>query len=224
VLPPRVAPVLAAVVPIFKTGEEREKVRAFVQRVLTALVGDAEVAAAKSRSSANDVESYFFDPVTHQRLVVDWGDERPGAKHFRWEQLGAPFRIEVGPRDVDAGTFVVKHRIDREKETVSLDAASAAWLRARMDAAQSKLFEKARTFRDANVRRAGTYEEMKSILEQHGGLVRCWFEPDGAVEDRVKEETKATVRCIPLERPGGSGNCIVTGKTTSTEVLFAQAY
>jgi prolyl-tRNA synthetase len=224
VLPPRVAPVVAAIVPIFKTDEERAKVRAFIDRVLTALVGAEEVAAAKTRSFANDLENYFFDRVTHQRIVVDWGDQRPGEKHFRWEQQGAPFRIEVGPRDVDGGTFVVKHRLDREKESVSLDAVSPAWLRARMNAAQTKLFERARAFRDANTRRASSYDEMKAILAKDGGFVRCWFAPDGAVEGRVKEETKATVRCIPLEQPGGQGRCIVTGKDTSTEVLFAQAY
>ncbi len=224
VLPPRVAPVLAAIVPIFKTDEEKAKVRAFVERVLKAFVGEAEVAAARGRSAAKDLESYFFDPVTSQRIVVDWSDERPGEKHFRWEQQGAPFRIEVGPRDVESEAFVVKHRIDREKESVGLGAASPAWLRARMDATQTKLLERARAFRDTHTRRAGSYAEMKSILEKDGGFVRCWFEPDGAVEDRVKEETKATVRCIPLEQPSGSGNCIVTGKPTNTEVLFAQAY
>jgi prolyl-tRNA synthetase len=65
---------------------------------------------------------------------------------------------------------------------------------------------------------------MKAILEKDGGFVRCWFEPDGAAEDRIKSETKATVRCIPLEQPGGSGRCIFSGKETTTEVLFAQAY
>jgi prolyl-tRNA synthetase len=224
VLPPRVAPVIAAVVPIFKTDEERAKVRAFIERLLKGLVGDAEVLAAASRSSARDLESYFFDPVTSQRVVVDWSDERPGEKHFRWEQTGTPFRIEVGPRDVDGDAFVLKNRLDREKETVSLSAASPAWLRAKMTEAQAKLLARARAFRDANTRRAASYEEMKAILEKDGGFVRCWFEPDGAAEDRIKSETKATVRCIPLEQPGGSGRCIFSGKETTTEVLFAQAY
>ena len=224
VLPPRVAPVLAAIVPIFKSDEEKQKVRSFVERVLRALVGDAEVAASAGRSSGKDLDSYFFDPVTHQRIVVDWGDERPGEKHFRWEQRGVPFRIEVGPRDVDAGAFVVKHRLDRAKETARLEDASPAWLRAKMDAAQAQLFERATAFRDANIRQAASYEELKRILARHGGFVRCRFEPDGETEDRIKEETKATVRVIPLDQPGGTGKCIVSGKETATEVLFAQAY
>jgi prolyl-tRNA synthetase len=224
VLPPRVAPQVAAVVPIFKTDEERAKVKAFVERLLRALAGDAEVAAGARRAAVRDVESYFFDPVTHQRIVVDWSDERPGEKHFRWEQKGVPFRIEVGPRDVDGASFVLKHRLDRAKETVALSDASASWLRARMDATQAKLLEKARAFRDANTRSASSYEEMKAILEKDGGFVRCWFAPDGPTEDRIKEETKATVRCIPLDQPGGEGKCIVSGRPTSTQVLFAQAY
>ena len=86
------------------------------------------------------------------------------------------------------------------------------------------LFERAKAFRDANTRRADSYDELKSILAKDGGFVRCWFEPDGAAEDRIKEETRATVRCIPLEQSGGTGKCIVSGKETRTEVLFAQAY
>jgi prolyl-tRNA synthetase len=224
VLPPRVAPILVAVVPIFKTDEEKAKVRSFVDKVVRALVGDDEAAAAATRSSGKDLASFFFDPVTGQRVVVDWGDERPGEKHFRWEQRGVPFRVEVGPRDVDAGALVVKHRLDREKETAALADISPAWLRAKMEAAQAKLFERAKAFRDANTRRADSYDELESILAKDGGFVRCWFEPDGAAEDRIKEETKATVRCIPLEQSGGTGTCIVSGKETRTEVLFAQAY
>ena len=89
---------------------------------------------------------------------------------------------------------------------------------------QDRLLAKAKAFRDANTREAGSYEELKRILEKDGGFVSCWFVPDGAVEDRIKTETKATVRCIPLDQPGGRGPCIVTGKETDTRVLFAQAY
>ncbi len=224
VLPPRVAPVVAAIVPIFRSDAEKEAVRGFVQRIVRALVGDSESAAGAGRLSGKDLDSYFFDRVTHQRVVVDWGDERPGEKHFRWEQRGVPFRIEVGPRDVEGGALVLKNRLDRGKETVPLADVSPDWLRARMEAAQAALFERARAFRDANTRHASSYEEMKAILAKDGGFVRCRFAPDGDVEDRIKEETKATVRCIPLEQPGGIGKCIVSGKDTDIEVLFAQAY
>ena len=88
----------------------------------------------------------------------------------------------------------------------------------------SKLFEKARAFRDANTRTAESYDQMKAILSKEGGFVRCFFRPDRAAEARIKEETKATVRCVPLEQSGETGNCIYSGHETKTQVLFALAY
>jgi prolyl-tRNA synthetase len=224
VLPPRVAPVVAVIVPIFRSDEDREKVRGFVERVLKALVGDAEAEAAKGRMSAPDQTSYFFDPVTHQRIVVHWRDARPGEKHFHWEQHGVPFRLEVGPRDVDGETLVLKNRLDREKEIVNLGDLSAAWLRGKLEAMQQTLFDRAQAFRDASTRRATSYEEMKAILDRDGGFVRAYFEPGDASEEKIQQETKATVRCIPFDQPSAPGKCLLTGQETSTEVLFAQAY
>ncbi len=224
VLPPRVAPQVAVVVPIFRNDEDREKVRAFVDRILTAIVGEDEVAAAATRLSANGQTSYFFDPVTHQRIVVDWRDARPGEKHFHWEQRGVPFRIEVGPRDVDGEAFVLKHRLDRAKETVPLADVSAAWLRGRLEDLQSRLLERARAFRAENTHRADTWDELKQILAEKGGFVRCYFEQGVEAEDRLQSETKATVRCIPFDQPEAPGTCVLSGKETSTEVLIAQAY
>jgi prolyl-tRNA synthetase len=224
VLPPRVAPTVAVVVPIVRNDEDREKVRAFVDRILEALVGADEVAAAAKRLSADGMASCFFDPVTHQRIIVDWRDARPGEKHFHWEQRGVPFRIEVGPRDVDSEAFVLKHRLDREKETVALGDASPGWLRGRLEAMQAKLLERARVFRDANTRRVATWDELKSTLANEGGFVRCFFEPGDENEGRLQEETKAGVRCIPFDQPDSPGKCVLTGRETPTEVLIGQAY
>ncbi len=224
VLPPRVAPVVTVIVPIFRSDEDKEKVRAFVERAMKAIVGEEEVAAAARRKSAGDQASYFFDPVTHQKIVVDWRDARPGEKHFHWEQHGVPFRLEVGPRDVDGETLVLKNRLDREKEIVNLGDLSAAWLRARLETMQQTLFDRAKAFREQNTRRASSYDEMKSILEKEGGFVRAYFEPGDEAEERIQQETKATVRCIPFDQPDAPGKCLLSGKETSTEVLFAQAY
>lgn len=224
VLPPRVAPTVAVVVPIFRNDEDREKVRGFVERMLKAIVGEKEVAAAARRLSAHDLETYFFDPVTHQKIIVDWRDSRPGEKHFHWEQRGVPFRFEVGPRDVDAETFVVKNRLDREKEPTNLGDANSDWLAAKLETMQATLLQRATDFRAANTREAHSYDEMKKILANDGGFVRAYFEPNEEVEERVQNETKAAVRCIPLEQPATGGKCVVTGADTSTEVLFAQAY
>jgi prolyl-tRNA synthetase len=220
VLPPRVAPDVAAIIPIFRSDEERAKVRAFTGRVVAALTGESAPAA----SSAGDLDRYFFDRMTHQRIVVDGRDARPGDKQFHWEQRGVPFRIEIGPRDVDSGSFVLKHRLDREKEVVKLADASPGWLRGKLDAAQAMLLARARAFRDANVRSAASYDELKAILAEQGGFVRCFFEPGEEAEDRIQNETKATVRVIPFDQSGGTGRCVLSGRETSTEVLFAQAY
>lgn len=243
VLPPRVAPVVAVIVPIYRNEEERTQVAGFVEKVVDALVaengaqssngheangGDASPESGDGaqviRPGAGEIQSSFFDRVTHQRILVDWRDNRPGDKHFHWEQRGVPFRIEVGPRDATAGTFVLKHRLGREKETVSLEDASGAWLRTKLEQAQRALFERALTMREENTRRAESYDELKRILSEKGGFVRCYFEPGHENEAKVKEETKATVRCIPFDQPTKSGRCILTGKETQTEVIFAIAY
>ena len=226
VIPPRAAPVVVAIVPIFKSPEEQTKVAGFIDKLLAALVGEQEVAAAKSRHADPALPRYFFDKITNQAIIVDWRDNRPGDKQFHWEQRGVPFRVEVGPRDVDGGAFVLKKRLDRSKETVQLGTANAAWLREKLEAVQQTMFEKARVYRDANIHTAATYDEFKKLVEA-GGFVQCHFAPDRTVEAKIKEETKATVRCIPFELNGDkatAGKDIYTGKDTSTRVIFAQAY
>ena len=221
ILPPRVAPDVAAVVPIFKTPEEEAKVRGFVGKLVEALTGGGDT----QKISRHGVESYLFEASTEQRIVADFRDSRPGDKHFHWEQRGVPFRLEVGPRDVDAGTFVVKGRIDGSKQVVKLEEVSGPdWLRTRLDAAHRALFDKAKTYRDQNTREAKSYDELKRILKEQGGFVRCYFKPGREAEARIKEETKATVRCIPFDQPGTRGKCMYTGEETDTQVLFAQAY
>lgn len=222
VLPPKVAPFVAAVVPIFKSPEEREKVSGFIDKMLGQLVGEQEVAAAKARQADPALPRYFFDRITNQAIVVDWRDNRPGDKQFHWEQRGVPFRIEVGPRDVDGGAFVLKKRLDRSKETVPLAGVSVEWLRGQLEAVQKAMFEKARAFREANIKTAASYEELKKAVEA-GGFVRCYFTPNREIEAKIKEETKATVRCIPFDQ-GGAGKDVYTGQETATQVIFAQAY
>src|SRR5581483_7985528 len=197
---------------------------AFIDQLLTNLVGAEEVAAAGKRLSADGISSYFFDKTAGQKIVVDWRDTRPGDKQYHWEQRGVPFRFEAGPRDVQQGSFVLKRRLDREKAIIPLAEATAPWLRGKIAESHRTLLERARTFRDTNTRPASTYEEMKQILATQGGFVRCFFNADRAREAKIKEETKATVRCIPLEQSGARGKDIITGEETDTDVLFAQAY
>jgi prolyl-tRNA synthetase len=107
---------------------------------------------------------------------------------------------------------------------VQVGDASRAWLVDRLDQVQRDMLGRARAFRDASTKRADSYEELKRIVTTEGGFVRCFFKPDRANEAKIKEETKATVRLIPLEQSGLSGRCIYTGEPTDTEVLFAVAY
>jgi len=224
VLPPRVAPQVLAIIPIFRKDEEKAAVAAAIDELLVQLVGQTEVDASRKRLAPSGTTSVFFDTRSHQRIVVDWREVRPGDKQYHWEQRGVPFRIEVGPRDVEKRTFVMKSRYGGDKQFLPFAAATPAWLHALLDAAHGQLLERARAFRDASVRRAGSYAELKDILASVGGFVRCHFIPDRAREQQVKDETKATVRCIPFEQERGKGRCILSGQDGADEVLFAQAY
>jgi prolyl-tRNA synthetase len=224
VIPPLAAPTVVAVVPIYRSEEERATVAEFIDKIIVTLTSADELAASAKRLSADGIKTFFFDKNTGQKIIVDWRDARPGDKQYHWEQRGVPLRIEVGPRDVAGGVMVVKRRVDREKLTVSLGELSAGWLSGMMKQIQATMFEKARAFSEQNTRDAATYDELKQILAESGGFVRAWFKPDRKNEATIKEQTKATVRCIPLEGQSGSGNCIFSGEETSTWVFFAQAY
>ncbi|GJM21532.1 MAG: proline--tRNA ligase [Planctomycetota bacterium] len=224
VLPPRVAPVVAAIVPIWKKPDDRAQVAAYIETLLVRLVGQAEVDASKNRLGSNDLQQVFFDKHTHQRIVVDWRDARPGDKQYHWEQRGVPFRMEVGPRDVEKGALVLKKRLDRSKEFIDADTLSHEWLTGLLDGVQAEMFERAKVFRDENTHTASSYDELKTILAEQGGFVRAYFNQSAEREEQVKNDTKATVRCIPLEQSGGGGTCVVSGEPSETEVLFAQAY
>ncbi|HEX8522816.1 MAG TPA: proline--tRNA ligase [Tepidisphaeraceae bacterium] len=222
IVPPRVAPVVAAIVPIFKTDEEKAKVQSFINQMLSRLAPSGE--QGNGRRTADGIETHFFDKATHQRIVVDWRDARPGDKQYHWEQRGVPFRMEVGPRDVDGGVFVLKRRLDRGKENVPASQASAEWLRGKLEEVHTLMLEKARALQEQLTATAHSYDEMKKILAEKGGFVRAYFNPSVENEKRIKDETKATVRCIPFEQPGVGGKDVFTGEETSTQVLFAQAY
>ena len=223
VLPPRVAPEVAAVVPIFRSPEEEAKVRAYAEKIVTALGGPGSL-GARARADRHGVERHVFNPYTHQGIAVDFRDLRPGEKHFEWEQRGVPFRIEVGPRDVDAGTFVLKGRVDGSKVAVPFAEVSKAWFEGKLNQAHDLLFAKAQKFRDEHTHRANTYDELKKLVSEGSGFVRCYFEPDRESEKRIKTDTKATVRCVPFDQPKVPGTDVYTGKPTSTEVIFAVAY
>jgi prolyl-tRNA synthetase len=200
VLPPRLAPVHVAVIPIFKSDAERSAVFAAAEEVERAL------------------------RATPFTVVVDRRDElRPGAKHFAWERKGVPIRIEIGPRDVAARSVVVKRRdLDpRDKTVLGLDALATA-IPGLLDEIQSALLARARSFRDARMVDVDSYADLKDAVTSGRFALAHW---DGTPESeqRVKEDTRATIRTIPFE-PVEPGACVVSGKPSAQRVLFAQAY
>ena len=199
VLPPRLAPYQVVIVPIYKNDDERAKVQEVVERVRSGL-------------------SEF-------RVHTDWRDGlTPGFKFNDWEMRGVPLRLEIGPRDVAAGTAALARRDvpGREgKRTVQLDRLPTLVGETLKDIHRS-LFEQASEFRRANTRQPHDYEEFKQLVQD--GWVDAWWCGEAACESQIKDETKSTTRCIPLEQPGGSGMCIHCGKPATERAIFGRSY
>lgn len=200
VLPPRVAPTQLVVIPIWKSDEEKAQVLGVVKGIA------GRLKAAGVRVHIDDRDNY-----------------KPGFKFNDWELKGVPLRLELGPRDVAAGKAVLARRDTGEKQVVDA-AALDALVPSLLEQIQKALFEKARTFRDQNIRRAATYEELVKTLEEQGGFVLAPWDGDAAVEERVKNETKATIRCIRAEDRGQKAKAIGNGNETDQWVIFAKAY
>lgn len=224
VLPPNVAPTLGAIVPIYRKEEEKAPVLEFCRKLLEQLCGAERLQAAEERQKGREMVSVFTNATSTQSVILDMRDDRPVEKHFHWEQRGVPFRFEIGPRDVEKGTFVLKVRATGEKRFVELKEATAEWLHALAAEIQQAMFAKARAFRDEHIVDVTSYDELKAALEARRGFARCWFKESVEAEAKIKEETKGTVRCIPFDQPGGSGKCIYSGEETTTQVLFSVAY
>jgi len=199
VLPPRLAPYQVVIVPIYKNDDEKAKVQEVVERVRSGL-------------------SEF-------RVHIDWRDGiTPGFKFNDWEMRGVPLRLDIGPRDVAAGTAGLARRDvpGREgKRTVQLDGLPSLVGETLQDIHRS-LFEQASGFRKANTRQPHDYEEFKQVVQD--GWADAWWCGEAACESQIKDETKATTRCIPLEQPGGSGVCIHCGKPATERAIFGRSY
>ncbi len=204
VLPPAVAPIHVVVIPIFKNDAERAR------------VVEAGAQAKRACEEAGLIA-----------VLDDRDGLRPGAKHFEWEQKGVPVRLEIGPRDVEAGACVVKRRdlSPKEKSSVSLSGIGAEAKRL-MGEIQQSLLRKAREMRDSRVVRVDTYEDFKRMLEVDGvgNFLLAHWDGTSETEKRIKEETRATIRCIPVDAEPEEGRCVLTGRPSSRRVLFAQAY
>jgi prolyl-tRNA synthetase len=204
VLPPALAPIHVAIIPIFKNDAERSSVLEAGER-------------ARRECEASGLS-----------VILDARDElRPGAKHFWWEQRGVPARLEIGPRDVQSGSCVVKRR---DKDPKDKSAAPLAGIGATMTALmaeiQKALFQRAKAFRESRLVKVDTYDEFKQRLEVagQGNFLLAHWDGSRETEQKIKHETRATIRCIPFDADEEQGRCILSGKPSARRVLFAQAY
>jgi prolyl-tRNA synthetase len=200
-LPPRLAPIQAVIVPIFRNDDERSAVMEAIERIRAGL-SDAGI-----------------------RVHVDQRDYQPGYKYNDWEMRGVPVRLEVGPRDVQNGTVVAARRDIPGKEGkrfLQQDGISAQ-IAALLDEIQANMLAQATAFRDANTFDVSDYGELREVVER-GGFARGWWAGSDADLATIKTETGATHRCTPLEQPGGSGRCFYSGAPASEISIFAKAY
>ncbi len=200
VLPPRLAPIQAVIVPIWRKDQERAAV--------------LEAARALYQQLAPTV-----------RVKLDDRDElSPGWKFNDWEMRGVPLRIEVGPRDVAQQTVMLARRDmpGREGKTSVAQAGLPQSVAEMLATVQQAIYQKALAFRESHIADVQTYDELKEAIQT--GFARAWWAGGREDEARLKEETKATVRCIPMEQPGGSGPCVLTGKEAQEIAIFGRAY
>lgn len=200
ILPPRLAPTQVVIVPIARDEDERASVLAAAESI------QQQLKAVGVRVKLDD------DPK-----------QKPGWKFAEYELLGVPLRLELGPRDVASEQVMVARR-DLPGKTALPLAGLAESIPALLDSVQQGIFERARDFRDSHIFEASTYAELKAIIGEEKGWVKAFWSGDPADEARVKEETKATIRCIPFDQPETLGSCIVSGKPARYQVLFAKAY
>lgn len=200
VLPPKLAPIHVVIVPIFKSDEERAQIFA-----------KAEQIAASLRQLGLAVK---FDNRDTQK---------PGFKFAEWELKGVPVRIAMGPRDLANGTVEIARRDTREKKTINIEGLNDA-IPSLLDEIQKNIYERARVFREEKTTVVNSYEEMKAVLDGKGGFVSAHWDGTMETEQAIKEETKATIRCIPLDVAEEPGKCVYSGKPSSRRVLFARAY
>ena len=200
VLPPNLAPIQVVVVPIYKTDEQLEAISDEVEVLVKAL--------KKLNISVK------YDNRTTQK---------PGFKFAEWELKGVPVRIAVGPKDLENGTFEVARRDTLTKEIVAKDKI-VMYISDLLAQIQIDLFAKALNYRNTHITEVNSFDEFKQVLDTKGGFVSAHWDGTAATEEKIKDLTKATIRCIPLDRVEEAGSCMFTGGESVGRVLFAKAY
>jgi prolyl-tRNA synthetase len=200
VLPPRLAPIQVVIVPIFK-GEEQKK---SIDETVAPLIKELKAAGIKVKYDDND-------------------NARPGWKFAEYEMKGVPIRIGVGARDIENNVVEVARRDTKEKMSMSMEGLVVN-IGKLLHAIQENIYNKAFAFREAHITPADTWQEFETLLDGKGGFISAHWDGTGETEEKIKELTKATIRCIPLNNNQEEGKCILTGKPSPERVLFARAY
>ena len=197
-LPPKIAPIQLVIIPIAKNEEEKNELEDYLEPITIAL--------KKSKI----------------RVYEDWSNNSPGFKFNEWEMKGVPLRMEVGPRDIKEQKVVLARRDEESKLFISKDDVLDN-VQGLLDNIQLKLITQARDFRDKNTHMVKDFDDFKNIIS-NGGFVRCGWDGSSETEAKIKQDTKATIRCIPFDEDPGGLTCVLTGQKAKHEVIFAKAY
>ena len=200
VLPPKLAPIQVVIVPIYKGEEQKQMI-------------DEKVKLFMKDFKALDIRVKYDDD----------DNNRPGWKFAEYELKGVPVRIAIGARDMQNNVVEIARRDTKEKTSVSMDGLANTVVALLKDI-QENIYNKAKVYRDEHITKADTWDEFVKLLDEKGGFVAAHWDGTAETEDKIKELTKATIRCIPLNNIQEEGTCILTGKPSSERVFFARAY
>ncbi|MEX6687039.1 proline--tRNA ligase [Danxiaibacter flavus] len=200
ILPPKIAPMQVVIVPIYKGEEQKANIDVKVKEIVQSL-----------KSMGISVK---YD---------DSDNQRPGWKFAQYEMQGVPVRIAIGARDLENNVAEVARRDTKEKKSYSLDGLAES-VKNLLDDIQLNIYNKALAYRDEHITPADSWDEFVKLLEEKGGFISAHWDGTAETEEKIKELTKATIRCIPINNPQENGTCILTGKPSTQRVLFAKAY
>ncbi|MEO6136281.1 MAG: proline--tRNA ligase [Ginsengibacter sp.] len=200
ILPPKLAPIQVVIVPIYKGADQKAAI-------------DEKVKTLMENLKALNISVKYDDDDSR----------RPGWKFAEYEMKGVPVRVAIGTRDLENNVVEVARRDNKTKETISIDGLATS-IQVLLHDIQENIYNRAKTYRDENIRKADTWDEFMKLLDEKGGFISAHWDGTAETEDKIKELSKATIRCILLDNPKEEGACILTGKPSSERVLFARAY
>jgi prolyl-tRNA synthetase len=200
IMPPKIAPLQVVIIPIYK-GEESKGV---IDGKVNEIMQELKALGIRVKYDDND-------------------NARPGWKFAEHELKGVPVRIALGLRDLENNVVELARRDTKEKQTVSIDGL-AGYVKNLLYEIQQYIFQKALDFRNENIRKADTWEEFVQLLDEKGGFISAHWDGTAETEEKIKQLTKATIRCIPLQNEQEEGTCICSKQPSSQRVLFARAY